>query len=92
MHAAGAEIIGVQARAGDALVKLHQPLALLEAPQKRRDRSDIEAEGADAEQMVQDPGDLGERTRMYCARGGGVIPISFSTASAKACSWHIGET
>ena len=31
-------------------------------------------------------------TRMYWARGGGVIPISFSTASAKACSWHIGET
>ena len=31
-------------------------------------------------------------TRMYCARGGGVMPISFSTASAKACSWHIGDT
>jgi hypothetical protein len=31
-------------------------------------------------------------TRMYCARGGGVMPISFSTASANACSWHIGDT
>jgi len=25
-------------------------------------------------------------------RGGGVMPMSFSTASANACSWHIGDT
>ena len=33
-----------------------------------------------------------KRTRMYCARGGAVMPSSCSTPSAKACSWHIGET
>ncbi len=47
MDAARPEIIGVQPRARDALVELHQPLALLEPPQKRRDRTDIEREGAD---------------------------------------------
>src|SRR5205085_6375617 len=54
VHAAGAEIIGVQAGARDALVELHQPLALFEAPEKRGDRTDIEPERADAKQMVQD--------------------------------------
>jgi hypothetical protein len=52
VHAAGTEVIGVQAGARDALVKLHEPLALFEAPQKRGDRADIEPERADAQQMV----------------------------------------
>ena len=41
MHAAGAEIICVQARAGGALVEDHQLFALLEAPERRRERADI---------------------------------------------------
>ena len=36
VHAAGAEVVRVHARAADALVELHQLLALLEAPQRRR--------------------------------------------------------
>ena len=61
MHAARPEIVGMQPRAGDALVELHQPLALLEPPQERRHRADIEGEGADVEEMVEDAGDLGEQ-------------------------------
>jgi len=92
MHAAWPEIIGVQPRARGPLVELHEPLAFLESPEERRDRADIKREGAYVEQVVQDAGDLANSTRMYCPRSGGSMPISFSTASAKACSWHIGET
>ena len=60
-HAAGAEIVGVQPRARDALVELHQLLALLEPPQERRHRADIQREGVDVQQVVQDAGDLGEQ-------------------------------
>ena len=45
----------------DALVELHQLLALLEAPQRRRDGADVERVGRDVEQVVQDAGDLGEQ-------------------------------
>src|SRR6516165_4475728 len=61
MNSAGAEIIGVHACTGDALVKLHQPLAFLEAPQERGDGPDIKDESAYTEQVVQDPGDLSKR-------------------------------
>ena len=60
MHAARTEIIGVQARARSALVEFHQPLALLEPPQKRGQRADIERKRADAQQVIEDAGDFGK--------------------------------
>src|SRR5436190_23989524 len=58
MDTARAEVVGMHARARGPLVKLHQPLAFFEPPQERRDRSDIEPERADAQKMVQYPGDF----------------------------------
>ena len=42
-----------------ALVEHHQLLALLEAPQRRRQRADIQGLGGDVEQMRQKAADLG---------------------------------
>src|SRR6185437_9140476 len=58
MHAAGAEIIGVQARAGGALVEHHELLALLEAPERRREGADIERLRRDVEKVVENAADL----------------------------------
>ena len=58
MHAAGAEIGRVHAAAGGALVEDHQLLALLEAPQRRRQRAHVEGVGGDVEEMVEEPADL----------------------------------
>ncbi len=60
LHAAGPEIGRMEPRARDALVELHQLLALLEAPEQRRDRADIEGEGGQVEEMIEDARDLGE--------------------------------
>ena len=54
MHAAGAEIGRMHARARGALVEHHQLLALLEAPQRRRQRADIHRLRGDIEKMVDD--------------------------------------
>ena len=43
MHAAGAEIGGMHAAAGGALIEHHQLLALFEAPERRGERADIHA-------------------------------------------------
>jgi hypothetical protein len=48
----------VQPRARGALVELHQDLALLEAPERRGDRADVDREGGDVEEMIQQPADL----------------------------------
>ena len=61
VHAAVAEIVRVQPRAGRGLVELHQLLALLEAPKARRDRADVERVSRDVQQVVQDARDLGEQ-------------------------------
>ena len=61
MHAAGAEISRVHARARDPLVKLHQLLALLEPPQQRRHGADVERHGRDAEDVVEQTGELREQ-------------------------------
>ena len=45
VHAARPEIGGVHARARGALVEDHQLLALLEAPERRRQRADVHAPG-----------------------------------------------
>ena len=59
VHAADAEIVGVHAAARGALVEDHQLLALLEAPQRRGQRADVERLGGDVEEMRQEPADLG---------------------------------
>ena len=59
MHAAGPEIGRVHARARGALVEHHQLFALLEAPQRRRERADVHRLRGDVEQMRQQPADLG---------------------------------
>ncbi len=59
VHAAGAEIGGVKPRAAGSLVEHHQLLALLEAPERRRQRADIHRLRRDVQKMVQDTADLG---------------------------------
>ena len=59
MHAAGTEIGGMHAATGSALVEHHQLLALLEAPERRRERADIQGLRRDVEEMRQQPPDLG---------------------------------
>ena len=61
VNAAGPEIGRVHARAAHLLVVLHQQLALLEAPQRRRQRADVHGERRDVQQMIQDARDLGEQ-------------------------------
>ena len=93
VHAAGAEIVGVQTGAADALVELHQVLALLEPPEQRRHRTDIQREGREVQQVVEDPRELREQHPDVLRRARGTsMPSSLSVASANACSWHIGET
>ncbi len=58
MDAAGAKIGGMHARSRGALVEHHQLFALLEAPQRRRQRADIHGLRGDIEQMRQEPPDL----------------------------------
>ena len=58
---AGAEVVTVIPGARDRLVELEQLLALLEAPQARRDRPHIERVSRDVEQMVQHTRDLREQ-------------------------------
>ena len=59
MHAARPEIGGMHAAARGALVKHHQLLAFLEAPERRRERADIQGLGGDVEEVRQEPADLG---------------------------------
>ncbi len=59
VHAAEAEILGVHAAARGALVEHHQLLALLEAPQRRRQRADVHRLRRDVEQVREQASDLG---------------------------------
>ena len=81
MHAARTDIGGMHAAAGGPLVEHHQLLALLEAPQRRRQRADIQGLGGDVEEMRQKAADLGIEHADELARLGTVTPTSFSTAS-----------
>ena len=58
VHAAEAEILGVHAAAGGALVEHHQLLALLEAPQRRGERADVHGLGRDVEEVGEQAADL----------------------------------
>ena len=60
VHAADAEILGVHAAARGALVEDHELLALLEAPQRRRERADVHRLRGDVEQVRQQAADLAE--------------------------------
>ena len=51
MHAAGPEIIGVQAGPGRAFVEDHELLALLEAPHWRRQGANVQSLRRDTEKM-----------------------------------------
>ena len=58
MHAANPEIICMHACARGALVKYHQLLAFLEAPQRRCKRADIHRLRCDVEKMREQAADL----------------------------------
>ena len=58
MHTARPEVVGMQPRPRGPLVEAHQLLALLEAPQRRSQGSDVERLGRGVQQMGQDPADL----------------------------------
>ena len=66
--------------AGCALVEDHQLLALLEAPQRRRERADVHGLRRDVEQMREQPADLGEEHADELRALGTEMPSSFSTA------------
>ena len=58
MHAAYAEIGGMQAAAGGALVEAHELFTLFKAPERRRERADIHGLRGHVEEMRQQPSDL----------------------------------
>src|SRR5579875_303336 len=60
VDAARPEIARMHARPRDALIEFHEDLALLEPPEHRRYRTNVEGEGRYVQQMIQDPCDLGE--------------------------------
>jgi hypothetical protein len=78
MHAADAEVLGVHARAGRALVEHHQLFALLEAPQRRRQRADVHRLRRDVQKMRQDAADLGIEHADQLAAARHFEPSSFS--------------
>ena len=93
MHAADAEIGRMHARARGALVEHHQLLALLEAPQRRRQRADVHRLRGDVEDVREQPPDLAIEHADELRRGAAPSrPSSFSTARQNACSWFIGAT
>ena len=59
VHAAGTEVGRMHAAARGALVKHHQLLALLKAPERRRQRADVHRLRGHVEQMRQQASDLG---------------------------------
>ena len=61
VDAAGPEVVGVEARAGRALVEDHQLLALLEAPERRREGADVHRLRGDVEEVREDAADLAEQ-------------------------------
>ena len=70
VHAANPEIIGMHAGTRGALVKYHQLLALLEAPQRRGKRADIHRLRRYVEEMREQAADLAiEHTNELTALG-----------------------
>ncbi len=59
VHAAGAEIGCVHARARRTLIEHHKLFALLEAPQRRGERAHVHRLRGDVEEMRKQPADLG---------------------------------
>ncbi len=61
MDAARAEIVGVQTCAASTFVEHHQLFALLETPNNRRERANIDRVGVDVEHVAQDSPDFAEK-------------------------------
>ncbi len=61
VHAAGTEVVGVQARAGRSLVEHHQLLTLLEAPKRGREGADVHGLGRDVQDVAEHPADFAEQ-------------------------------
>ena len=59
VDAAGPEVIGVHARAGNALIENHELLALLEAPERRRERADVHGLRGHVEEVREKTPDFG---------------------------------
>jgi len=58
VHAAGAVVGGMHARARDRLVDVHQLLALLETQQEHRHGADVQAVSPEPHEVIQDARDL----------------------------------
>src|ERR1700722_6590829 len=58
VDAAGEEVARVHARPAGAFVEDHQPLALLESPENRRQRADVHRLGRDLQEMRKEAADL----------------------------------
>src|SRR4029079_6245601 len=58
VHSAGAEVIRMQAAAGGALVEHHELLALLETPERRRERTDVHGLRGNVEKVREQATDL----------------------------------
>src|SRR5262249_55938507 len=58
VNAADPEKRGMHAASGGPFIEYHQLLALLEAPQRRRQRTHVHGLGGDVEEMRQQPPDL----------------------------------
>ena len=61
VDAAGAVVVGVQPGPGRALIEDHQLLALLEAPERRRQGAHVHGLGRHVQQMAENPADLVEQ-------------------------------
>ena len=57
-HAADAGEAGGEPRAGPRLLQVVDPLALLERPEERRERAEVDAGGAEPDQVRDDPAHL----------------------------------
>src|SRR5687768_12552770 len=66
-HAADARGAGGEARANPALQQVVDVLALLERPEKRRERPDVDAGGAEPDEMRDDSRELGSDDAQHLA-------------------------
>src|SRR5450759_2915673 len=58
VHTANAEIVGVHASPGSALIECHQLLALLETPERRCEGADVQCLSGDVEKVREQASDF----------------------------------
>ena len=92
VHAARPDVVGVHPRAGRTLVEDHQLLALLEAPERRRERADVHGLRRDVEEMREQAADLGVKHADELRAAGNGEAEELLDARQNACSWFIGAT